>query len=311
MTPILHHFELSPFAEKVRAILGLKRMAWRSVLIPMVMPKPDVVALTGGYRRTPTLQIGADIYCDTSLIAQVLDGLVPEPPLEPASAPLASTVAAWADGTLFWQAIMVTQAPEARAALFAGMSPEAIKAVGADRAAFTAGLKRPAPLDAAAQLQTALRMFDRALAGQPWLLGAQPSIADFSVYHCLWFTGRAAVAETLLKPHTAVRAWFERMRALGHGTRSEISSQEALTIAADCRNHAPVQVHAGLGFEAGAPVTVAAIDYGTEPVNGKLVGLSIDRVTLERADPRAGLVHVHFPRSGFQVLRQSRNDTPN
>ena len=137
-TPILHHFELSPFSEKIRLIFGLKRMAWRSVLVPMAMPKPDVVALTGGYRRTPTLQVGAEIYCDTALIAQVLDTLIPAPPLEPPGAPVAPAVAAWADSTLFWQAIVVTQAAEPRATLFRGMTPQAIAAVRADRAAFTA-----------------------------------------------------------------------------------------------------------------------------------------------------------------------------
>ena len=69
---ILHHYPMSPFAEKARLMLGLKGLAWKSVTIPTVMPKPDVVALTGGYRRTPVLQIGADIYCDTALIAQTL-----------------------------------------------------------------------------------------------------------------------------------------------------------------------------------------------------------------------------------------------
>lgn len=108
MTPILHHFEISPFSEKVRAIFGFKRMAWLSVLVPLAMPKPDVAALTGGYRKTPNLQIGADVYCDTALIAQVIDALRPEPPLVPASASMAPAVAGWADGTLFWQAITNT-----------------------------------------------------------------------------------------------------------------------------------------------------------------------------------------------------------
>jgi glutathione S-transferase len=49
------------------------------------MPKPDLLALTGGYRRTPNLQIGADIYCDTALIARVLDELQPSPTLYPAA----------------------------------------------------------------------------------------------------------------------------------------------------------------------------------------------------------------------------------
>ena len=301
MTPILHHFEISPFSEKVRAIFGFKRMAWLSVLVPLAMPKPDVAALTGGYRKTPNLQIGADVYCDTALIAQVIDALRPDPPLVPASASMAPAVAAWADGTLFWQAIMNTQAPEARARLFEGMTPEAINLLRADRVAFTTGVKRPAPTDAAAQFHSALRMFERALAGQPWLLGAQPSIADFSVYHCLWFTARAGVATTLLAPHPAVRAWFERIAALGHGQRNEIESGEAIAIAAAAKEHAPVQVQPGLGFDAGQAVTVAATDHGSDAVSGTLVGITIESMTLARQDPRAGIVHVHFPRSGFQI----------
>ncbi len=37
---ILHHFDSSPFAEKLRLALGLKDLAWLSVEIPMVVPKP-------------------------------------------------------------------------------------------------------------------------------------------------------------------------------------------------------------------------------------------------------------------------------
>ena len=48
---ILHHYETSPYAEKVRLGLGLKGLAWASVEIPVIMPKPDLTALTGGYRN--------------------------------------------------------------------------------------------------------------------------------------------------------------------------------------------------------------------------------------------------------------------
>jgi glutathione S-transferase len=78
---ILHHYDVSPYAEKIRLALGLKGLAWQSVQAPMVMPKPYHVELTGGYRRVPVLQIGADIYCDTHCIARVLDRLHPSPPL--------------------------------------------------------------------------------------------------------------------------------------------------------------------------------------------------------------------------------------
>ena len=301
LKPILHHFEGSPFSEKLRAIFGAKRIAWQSVLIPIAMPKPDVTALTGGYRKTPILQIGADVYCDTALIAQVLDALQPDPPLVPAGADMAPAVAAWADGTLFWQAIMNTQAPEARARVFKGMTPEAVRHLREDRVAFTAAVRRPTPTDAAAQIRCALRMFEQALSAQPWLMGSRPSIADFSVYHCLWFTAYTGVAEALLAPYPAVRAWYARIGALGHGQREDITSGDAIGIAAAAKAHVPVRVETGLGFDAGDTVSVGATDFGPETVTGTLVGLAIDRVTLERQDPRAGLLHVHFPRNGFEI----------
>src|SRR5882724_6141516 len=95
---ILHHYPNSPFAEKIRLIMGFKKLQWGSVIIPNMMPKPDVVALTGGYRKTPFLQIGADIYCDTALIADVIESLAPAPSLYPAGiAAAARTVGQWAD----------------------------------------------------------------------------------------------------------------------------------------------------------------------------------------------------------------------
>ena len=106
---IFHHYAMSPFAEKVRLVFGYKNLAWKSVIIPMIMPKPDVIALTGGYRKTPILQIGADVYCDTALICRVLDRLHPEPPLYPAAAEGAANILAqWADSALFWSAIPYT-----------------------------------------------------------------------------------------------------------------------------------------------------------------------------------------------------------
>jgi glutathione S-transferase len=90
---ILHHYNMSPFAEKVRLILGHKGLAWQSVHIPPVLPKPDVVALTGGYRKTPFLQVGADVYCDTALIARVLEARQPTASLYPVTAPLAVPLA--------------------------------------------------------------------------------------------------------------------------------------------------------------------------------------------------------------------------
>jgi len=179
---ILHHYPTSPFSEKVRLVLGLKKMRWQSVFVPAIMPKPDVVALTGGYRRTPFMQIGADIYCDSALMCRVIDRLQPTPPLYPAeSAGIAEIVAQWADSSLFWTAVPYTMQPAGIAHLFAGAPAEALRAFGADRAAMSPNLRRAPLADAAAALSAYFARLEAMFGGgQSFLLGESPSIADFA-----------------------------------------------------------------------------------------------------------------------------------
>ena len=303
---ILHHYTTSPFSEKIRLILGYKGLAWRSVSIPQIMPKPDVVALTGGYRKTPFLQIGADIYCDSALVAKVIDQLHPEPGLYPKdTAGTAQMLAQWADSTLFWAVIPYTLQPAGVGALFGNAPPEAMKAFAADRAPFTAGMTRQTAADATAALQTYLRWLEAHLAdGRHYLAGGAASIADFSVAHCLWFVHRSAPMVGIFEPFPKLNAWLERVRAFGHGQMTKLGSDEAISIAAASTAHAPTRVETDMGFAAGAGVTVTATDYGRDPVAGTLVGLSRDEIVIERRDDRAGLLHVHFPRIGFQIKQE-------
>ncbi len=300
---ILHHFALSPFSEKVRLILGAKALSWLSVEVPMVLPKPDVLALTGGYRRTPFLQIGADIYCDTALMCKVIDRMAPQPPLyPPAIAGLAEIVAQWADSALFWIAVPFTSQPQNRPEIFPDLSPEFIKTLYEDRAAMTGKLRRAAPVDGTAQLSTYLARLQNLLAdGRAFLLGSQPSIADFSVAHSLWYMSHASRAAAVLDAYPNIQAWFARMCAFGHGSAASISSEQAIAIAAGAKAHAPVEFDPEGGFAQGASITVTPTDYAEDPVAGRLLGLKNDEVVIERVDPRAGCVHVHFPRIGFRL----------
>ena len=303
---ILHHYAGSPFSEKVRLMLGFKGLPWRSVTVPVILPKPDVVPLTGGYRKTPFLQIGADVYCDTALIARVLEARQPTPTLFPASAPLAPLLAQWADGTLFWTVIPYAMQPAGAAHLFAGAPPEALKAFAADRKPFVAGMTRQTPADAAAALAAYLAALDAQLAdGRTWLFGSEASIADFSVAHCLWYLRRAGPLAQILAPQTALSTWLDRVLSIDHGTAQKTISAEALAVAAAATGHARATVQPWSNLGAGESVTVTPTDYGRDPVAGTLVGLDADEVVLRREDPRAGVVHVHFPRIGYQILKEN------
>ena len=205
------------------------------------MPKPDVVALTGGYRKTPFLQIGADIYCDTALICDVLEHRQPTPTLYPAhQMGLARIVAQWADETLFWAAMAYNLLAARRRADVRG-SPDApveqwglqAKVFGDDRAKMRVGMARlPAP-DATAAYRSYLRRLSDMLEGQAFLLGAAPSVADFAAYHPLWFTRtRTSAMAGILDATPAVLAWMDRMAAIGHGTHGEVQRYEAIALCA-------------------------------------------------------------------------------
>ncbi len=299
---ILHHYSGSPFSEKVRLILGFKKLAWRSVIVPTIMPKPDVLALTGGYRRTPFMQIGADIYCDTALMCRVIDQLHPEPPLYPmATQGLADIVAQWADTALFWAAIPYTLQPAGVVHVLKDATPDMLKAFGADRAAMNPNHRRATVTDGAAAVHTYLGRLDHLLGdGRPFLLGALASIADFAAAQSIWFVHLAPPVAELLQAYPRVVGWYARVHDFGHGTATKTSSTEAIEIAARGR-HAPLSFTAEPGLAQGAEVTVTPTDYAHDPVAGTLVGLSRQEVVVARTDERAGRVHVHFPRIAFQI----------
>lgn len=304
---ILHHYPNSPFAEKIRLILGYKKLAWKSVIIPAIMPKPDLVALTGGYRRTPVLQIGADIYCDTALIADVLEQRAPTPTLYPADSDgMARIFAQWADSTLFWTAIGYAFQPAGVESMFANLPPEALKAFSADRAAMRGNAPRMAPAEATAQLKAILRRLEQMLAGgQAFLFGAAPTIADFSAYHALWYVRRVSVLASILDAAPALLAWADRMAAFGHHDHEAMRSEAAIAVAqagtpADLSGRPFVDYH---GAALGDRVAIMPTDYALDPVEGVLVQSTEQAFSLRRNDERAGEVVVHFPRLGFQLRK--------
>jgi glutathione S-transferase len=298
---ILHHYELSPYSEKVRSGFGLKGLAWASVEIPIIMPKPDLTALTGGYRRTPVLQIGADIYCDTQLIMRELERRHPNPSFYPAASGAADALAWWAEKTMFSPAvgIVIARSP--------GILPDGFLE---DRAKFSGRSIDPAVINAAVphlmdQLRAHLDWLDRMLAdGKPFLQGAAGGLADLAAYHPVWFLKRnIGTAASPLDGFPSVLAWVERIAALGHGRPHPMTSKEALAIARDAIPTAAAapDPHDPVGRKPGQRVTVTPDDTGRDPVAGELVAADVHEIVIRRSDPAVGEVCVHFPRAGFVV----------
>jgi glutathione S-transferase len=290
---------MSPFSEKIRKIFAAKRLAWRAVEQPMWSPKPQLVPLTGGYRRIPVLQIGADVYCDTACIARVLETRHPEPAVYPADVRGAvELVAWWADRQLFMAAAAIVMASVGQS------MPAEFKA---DRERMVPGLKFDAlPAQAPhakAQLGAFCAALERQLGGRDFLLAGTFSLADAACFHVLWFARMDPEAAAIIAALPALAAWFARVDAMGHGNPTAMDAAEALAVAAAARPLAEGAVEAGdpSGLRRGERVTVTPDDYALDPVAGELVALGATDVAIRRHDPQVGDVVVHFPRAGFRV----------
>ena len=296
---LFHQYESSPFSEKVRVCLGIKQLAWGAVDQPVIMPKPELVALTGGYRRIPVMQIGADIYCDSQLIVRELQRRYPEPTLFPqGDSGLAYANALWSDRAVFQAAVAI---------IFGGLGDKVPPAFIVDRTALSGRAFDPDAMQAAIphmemQMRAHIALLSDQLAdGRAFLTGGRPGLVDANAYYNLWFI-RAAFppAASLFDTTPHVPAWMERIGAIGHGERSVVTREAALAIA---RTAAPLAgtIAPQDAALAGREITVAADDYGRDSVSGILVGSSDHHVALRREDPLAGEVVIHFPRIGFTV----------
>lgn len=299
---ILHHYAISTYSERVRLAFGLKGLKYRSVDIPPAMPKPDLLPLTGGYRRTPVLQIGADIFCDTLLILRVIEELHPKPSLYPdGNEGIALALAWWADRFIFGPALGVVADTIGHK-----IPPEFV----AERKAFGFPLAAEdvAPVlhrhlqQGAAHLDWLATMLAD---GRPFLLGKAPSAVDLAAYCDLWLlkTQGGPEAEARL-PVAPLNEWYARVTAIGHGKPEEMSAKQAIAIAHDTQPEMPAHPADSdpSGLSLGTEVTVTPDDTGRDPVRGTLLTANARNLVIRCAHPRVGEVNIHFPRAGFDVV---------
>jgi len=304
---ILHNYPQSPVAEKVRVAMGIKGLAWSSVEIPRIPPKPMLVKLTGGYRRTPVMQIGADIFCDSQEILRELERRYPTPTFFPANEGLMWSLSRLTDGALFDLIVKIVLGAagdalpedfaEDRGRLYLGPDwADALRAANSELPHYVA------------QMRAQLAWLERQLSdGRAFLQGAAASAIDAQFYHIIWFLrGRWAGGAPMLAEFPNLEIWEQGVAALGHGTVSDMTAEEAIAIAASARPQTAKGVSAGdpQGLEPGIPVVVRPdVDGGEQPVEGTVVAASAESVTLLRYDEDVDDLHIHFPRSGYRIDR--------
>ncbi|WP_448585274.1 glutathione S-transferase family protein [Thermaurantiacus sp.] len=295
----LHHYPTSPWAEVIRLALGLKGLAWRSVEVPSICPKPDLEQLTGGYVRVPVFQWGADIFCDTAAIVEALESLKPEPTLFPRGDETRA-LAATAQGATFLAAV---------GAAFQAVPAEGLELFWADREA-RFGLKREA---LAAMTPGLVRAFEahldtleaRLAGGGPYLEGEAPGHADLAHFQLVWFQDATdAGAARFMASRPLVAQWVARLAAIGHGDPTPSDAAEALAAARGSEpTPLPAAVDPAEGFAAFEPVHVSQIGSNDPPVAGDLLVLDSRRIVVRRTPPGLGLLHVHFPRAGQEIRK--------
>ena len=294
---ILHHYDASPFTQRALKMLAIKGLEWRSVITPMMPPKEDLVALTGGYRGTPVLQVGADIYVDSQRIAREIERRFPRPSLFPAGGGgLDLALVKWADAffrTGLQMAIFETsnQWPAEfrrdRQFLFPDLDFERIDFE-----------------QSRAQFRAHASLVEQQLAdGRPFLLGPAPGLADIHAWTVPWFSRTSIPGATeLLAAFPRMAEWETRMAGLGEGRRIEISVDDAFAVARDATPE-PGIIEAGdaQGLVEGQAVEVAPDDTQRGGVRGHVAAAGPNEIAVRREHPRCGEVVVHFPRLGYRV----------
>lgn len=304
-TAVLHHYDFSNYSEKVRLIFGLKSISWQSVVIPSFGAKPSYTGLTGGYRRTPSLQIGADVYCDTSLIINTLEERFPLPSIypglnKPRTKMLCESLVYWAEKNLMRSiALYIT-------GLHAEDFPDEFHE---DRARLhykappTLGAIKNAAIRYLPQVLSQLPLIEELLVpGQDYIFKEGLSLADISLYQCPWFLNIISGNSHLLKDMPKVLSWMENIKSLGHGSCQKISQTRALEIASVC---VPTRIQAACALDCEHIVLGSQVVVGPfgecSAASGALVHADDKLITLAHTGKECGLVHVHFPRHGYWI----------
>lgn len=299
---IFHHYPPSPVAEKVRIAFGMKGLAWQSVEIPRLPPKPLLMPLTGGYRRTPVAQIGADIYGDSQNIFRMLDEETDGPKLVTG---LSMALASWSETVMFALALRVVLINAMDSA-----PPEFIQDRGSlyfDKGWTEEQMKCDLPAFEA-QLQAGFAMLEaHAAQSGTYLFGDAPNQADANLHYLLWFVnGRWEGGPAFLSQFPHLLAIDAKLTAAGYGSESALSGEDALMIAREASPQSPTGIfcYNPQQLAVGDRVVVRQAGDTADPdVTGTLRMLDNTRISLDMHNDEVGHTALHLPVLGYKIKK--------
>lgn len=191
----LYQFEASAYSEKVKLILDYKQLPYKTTEVTPGVGQFELFQLSG-QRKVPILKDGAAVIPDSTAIALYLEETYPERPILPAdprAKGLCLALEDWADESLGLQGrkAMIgafSKHPNFRTALLPAATPDLVKtivgAVPGDLLSLLGtgvGFGPDSVKEATRILKQALEALCLMLQNQPYLVGDQPTLADFAV----------------------------------------------------------------------------------------------------------------------------------
>ena len=299
--PILYHYPMSPYSEKLRLTMGLLQRPWLSAQVAAYPPRAALAAVVGGYRRIPVLQIGAHIYCDTRLAFAALMG--------DESGYLSLTdrdeaLRQWAEQEVFFAVIAASSHYRALRYLTRELSILGLLRFLRDRIVMTrdASIIQPDAKTARDVLSSFVSHLGDRLTENAYLSGPEMGYLDLCCFHPLWMACQIDPRVTA-RCSSAVRAWFKKIQDIGHGEFSPATPQIIADAIAEQTDFSGGVVEPP--YLVAEPVTVRPSDYARDASSGMLVSLDGRRIVLERPLSEGGRVFLHFPRHGFEISRRS------
>ncbi|HEY8516225.1 MAG TPA: glutathione S-transferase family protein [Candidatus Binatia bacterium] len=222
----LYQFEISPFCDKVRRILNVKRVPYKIEEVPPSKTL-TVVRTRNPAGKLPFIVEDDQVVADSTDIAHYLDHRYPRPrliPTDPRERALCHVLEDWADESLYFYEMRLRFTLPHNAQRFI---PELVKYEGnLMRRVAPLGLPRVLRRTLAAQglgrrpIAAVLRDVDRhvdALSGllgdRPFLLGESLTLADISVFAQLACIRASDEGGRLVESRKNVVAWLERVDA--------------------------------------------------------------------------------------------------